>query len=174
MEAKSYVDLNININSKVMIFIASQFCFYDPLKRKWNIGDVFDGDQQIIPDVFAESRSTVDIPDNCSIRPRLNDVNKNLFAPIIITGGNFGSEIVKTTMGLSLKQTEVNGLMTLEALTTRLADMPVARYLHQSAGIHIDKKSFMVVMGGKSGIFEREALKSVFKLEISEKGKDSA
>ena len=57
-------------------------------------------------------------------------MNKNLFAPIIITGGNLGSEIVKTTMGLSFKQTEVNGLMTLEALTTRLADMPVARYLH--------------------------------------------
>lgn len=127
---KVFTESGFQVNDKTLIFIGSQFCFFDQTTSKWNIGDVFDGSSVGTNEPFSQVRTEISIPDNCSITSRFDKYNDNETAPIVVTGGNFGEEVLSSAFGLSLKKTELNGMSTLEASTIELPDMPQPRFLH--------------------------------------------
>lgn len=48
----------------------------------------------------------------------------------------------------------------------RFPDLPAPRFLHRSAGVKIGGRTNLLVFGGKSSVHDKEALKSVIKLDI--------
>lgn len=69
--------------------------------------------------------------------------------------------------GLSFIQSSVNGMKVLEAyVEQRFPDLPAPRFLHRSAGVKILGRTNLLVFGGKSSVHDKEALKSVIKLDI--------
>lgn len=84
-----------------------------------------------------------------------------------MTGGCQDGKISVEAFGLTFSQSEVNGMKVLEAyLEQRFPEMPAPRFLHRSAGLKISGHTHLLVMGGKSAIHDKEALKSVYKLDI--------
>ncbi len=80
--------IKVNLQNKILIFIGSQFCYYDLLSKKWDIGDVFD-----VPDGFSDEdgriggSNMVDIPDNSGITYLNQTINYSERVPIVVTGG---------------------------------------------------------------------------------------
>jgi hypothetical protein len=91
----------------------------------------------------------------------------NRVANLIITGGNKHAKVVSKGYGLSFGYTYKNGLKEIFARQqVELPDMPTPRYLHQSAGVIIEGKTHLIVMGGKDSRESKESLKTVYMLKI--------
>jgi hypothetical protein len=88
-------------------------------------------------------------------------------ANLIVTGGNKHAKVLSKGYGISFGYTYKNGLKEIFARQqVELPDMPTPRYLHQSAGVIIEGKTHLLVMGGKDSRESKESLKSVFMLKI--------
>jgi len=84
-----------------------------------------------------------------------------------VTGGQEGDKIMSTAYGLSFKEGVINGMRVLEAyIEQRFPDLPGPRYLHQSAGVRINGRAYLIVMGGKDQASSKDSLRSVHKLHI--------
>ena len=84
------------------------------------MGDVYDSEDIRRIDPLAPPRNNFDIADNCSITYLNRSVNWANKIPLIVSGGqtvpNQDGNILSSVYGISLVETEVNGMKALEAL----------------------------------------------------------
>ena len=99
------------------------------------------------------------MPDNSSIIQLQANLNWAGRIPAIVTGGCLDGKISAEAFGLTFSQSELNGMKVLEAhLEQRFPEMPTPRFLHRSAGVKISGHTYLLVIGGKSAIHNKEAL----------------
>lgn len=47
-------------------------------------------------------------------------------------------------------------------------DMPTPRYLHQTQGVKIQNRTNIIIMGGKTDPSDKQALNTVYRLDIND------
>jgi hypothetical protein len=128
----------------------------------WNIGDIFEKDSS--GDFGGNSPHFV--KDNSSVIP-LGLLNWASRVPVVVTGGQLGTNISNEAYGLSFVQVDLNGLKVLEGrVEQRFPDLPAPRFLHSTVAVKIKGHTHLLVLGGKSQIQDMQSLNTVIKLDI--------
>jgi hypothetical protein len=71
-----------------LIFLGSQFCYFDLLSNKWDIGDIFAKHKEVMGTFGADNaKETIIIPDNCSAIQLSKNVSWTGKIHAVITGG---------------------------------------------------------------------------------------
>ncbi|TNV79176.1 hypothetical protein FGO68_gene1774 [Halteria grandinella] len=157
----------LDLKNKFLIFIGAQFCFFDLATENWDIGDVFLKERSDVKDIVSNQNESYYMPDNSSVIQLHSNLNWADRIPAIVTGGQYGGKISAEAFGLSFIQSSVNGMKVLEAyVEQRFPDLPAPRFLHRTAGVKIGGRTHLLVLGGKSSVHDKQALKSVLKLDI--------
>lgn len=142
--------------------MGSEFCYFDFLSKKWDIGDLI------------EDAAAYPIHDHCSII-KIDEVKKKMSAQdkvnkfsLIVSGGKRNQELFKSVLGYSFRNGELNGQVVVEGkLEEVMTNLTFPRFMHQSAIIKRNNKWYLVVLGGKSSATINTALETVEALDLS-------
>lgn len=160
----------LNLKNKFLIFIGGQFCYFDLVTRKWDIGDCFSKHGGHSADAFSHSDfdDTLVIPDSASVISLDASVNWADHVPCIVSGGVAGGGLIsEKVFGLNFIKSEVNGMRVLEGNKVySFPDLPSPRFLHQSVAARVHGNSYLYVIGGKQSPLMPNAENTVFKLRI--------
>jgi hypothetical protein len=149
---------DLKLQNKLMIFLGSQFCFYDFGNGKWDIGDL------------VKEAENYPVPQNCAITRVERTVNRNNKFNVIISGGIVGDQTLTANYALSFEQGELNGQQTVEGkLSEKFADFATGRFLHQLVIVKKSEKGrdwHLVALGGKSTNRDQISLNTVESFEL--------
>lgn len=155
------------LSKSVVILSGTKPCVFDTETEKWQLAENEEVvDQEKLAKNLAEGKNlqtkTFSFPDNCSAVYLDNKLNSNDVVPLVISGGNKHGKISSRAFGISFEYTYKNGLKDVVALQqVELPQLPLPLYLHQTAAVIIEGKTYLIVMGGKESVQSKQSLNTV-------------